>query len=65
MEGKGNDAGKASKIIVALKNGDTSEAGIHGSDAYAIELLKDRKKYIGKEATVRYQGFTKYGKLRF
>ena len=65
LEGKGNDAGKASKIIVKLKNGGTSEAGIRGSDAYAAKLLKDRKKYIGKKATIRYQGYTKYGKLRF
>lgn len=65
LEGKGNDAGKASKVIVKVGKEDTSEAGIRGSDAYAAKLLKDRKKYIGKKATVRYQGWTKYGKLRF
>ena len=31
----------------------------------SIQLLKDKMKYIGKIATVRYQGFTKEGKLRF
>lgn len=65
IEGIGGDAGRASKVLVKLKDGETSEAGIRGTDEYTRQLLKDRKKYIGKKATVRYQGFTKYGKLRF
>jgi DNA ligase-1 len=65
IEGEGNDSGKASKLNVQLKDGKTSECGIRGTDPYTIQLLKDRAKYIGKKATVRYQGFTKEGKLRF
>jgi|APCry1669188910_1035180.scaffolds.fasta_scaffold01536_3 DNA ligase 1 len=65
LEGSGNDAGMASKIVVKLKNGGTSEAGIKGTNEYTVQLLKDKNKYIGKLATVRYQGFTKEGKLRF
>ena len=65
LEGKGSDSGKASKIVVELKNGGTSEAGIRGSDDYARKLFLNKKKYIGKKATCRYQGFTKEGKLRF
>lgn len=65
LEGDGSDAGLASKIVVRLKDGSTSEAGIRGDNEYTTQLLKDRKHYIGKLATVRYQGFTKYGKLRF
>jgi DNA ligase-1 len=65
LEGTGNDAGLASKLVVRLKDGSTSEAGIRGKDNYTSMLLKNKKKYIGKLATVRYQGFTKEGKLRF
>ena len=65
LEGTGSDAGLASKIVVRLKDGSTSEAGIRGDTAYVTQLLKDRKHYIGKKATIRYQNFTKYGKLHF
>jgi ATP-dependent DNA ligase len=66
LEGKGNDAGLASKVVVQLNHiNDTSEAGIRGSDEFSKNLLKNKKQYIGKKVTVRYQGFTKEGKLRF
>ena len=65
LEGKGSDAGRVSKLLVQLANGGTSEAGIRGTNEYTAQLLKDRVQYLGKKATVRYQGFTQEGKLRF
>ncbi len=65
QEGTGNDAGIASRIVVRLKDGTTSEAGIKGTNKFTAKLLIERAKYINKKVTVRYQGFTKEGKLRF
>lgn len=65
LEGKGSDTGKASKVVVRLKDGRTCEAGMTGSDSYTKEVWRDRKKYIGKLATIKYQTITKYGKLQF
>lgn len=65
IEGIGQRSGMAGKIVVTLKSGETCEAGIRGGEAYYKQLLKDRVNLIGKKATVRYQGFTEKGSLRF
>ena len=65
VEGIGSRAGMAGKLVVLLEDGTTCESGIRGNEAYYTTLLKNRKKLIGKKATIRYQGFTEAGKLRF
>lgn len=61
MEGIGNRAGGAGAIL--LSNG--CKAGIRGNAAYFTKLLQERTAVIGKQATVRYQGVTPDGMLRF
>jgi DNA ligase-1 len=65
LEGIGQRSGMAGKIVCELKNKETVEAGIRGGESYYIELLKNKKNYIGKLATIRYQGYTDKGSLRF
>lgn len=65
IEGIGQRAGMAGKIVIELEAGKTCEAGIRGGESYYKELLRDRKSLLGKKATVRYQGLTDKGSLRF
>ena len=65
LEGKGNRANMAGKLNVRLRSGKECECGIKGGETYYKQLWINRKKIIGKKATVRYQGFTDEGKLRF
>jgi len=65
LEGLGNRAGMAGKIVVKLRDGSTCESGLRGNDSLFTKMLTEKKNYIGKKATVRYQGFTPDGKLRF
>lgn len=65
LEGKGNRAGMAGKIVVDLPNGKTCEAGLRGNQTYFTELWENREAYIGKKAQTNYFGYTPEGKLRF
>lgn len=73
VEGEGNRSGMAGNVVVDTKNGTTSEASISGifkndskkNQEYFKELLYNKQKYIGLPANVRFQGYTKSGKLRF
>lgn len=65
-EGTGNWAGCAKKIICKLKkpatNGETTFASnIRGTMAEMRDLLINKKKYIGKFATVEFQEYSEYG----
>jgi ATP-dependent DNA ligase len=63
--GVGKFADRVGKWIVRLEDGTTSEAGPTGTDELNRQLWIDKDKYIGKMATVKFQGYTKDGKLRF
>jgi hypothetical protein len=65
LEGIGNRAGTAGRILCAKKNGVTFEANLRGTFEYMTEVLQNSKKYINGEATVRYYGLTPDGKPRF
>ncbi len=65
LPGTGNWAGFAKVAIVRLKNGKTCEATFSGSREKNAERLRNRRKYIGCMATVRFQNYTPDGKLRF
>ena len=64
-EGKGNWSGCAKMITVKLPNGGVCEATIQGSMDYCQHVLRNAGEYIGKQATVRYFGYTPDGALRF
>jgi ATP-dependent DNA ligase len=64
-EGEAAWAGKAKKVYVKLDNGNVCGCGIRGSFDYCEELFKNKDKYVGKLATVRYFEETKDGMLRF
>lgn len=53
-EGTGKDEGKAI-FVCTIKNGKTFSVRCKGADEVRQEQWKNRKAYIGKELTVRYQ----------
>ena len=66
QEGVGNRAGKAGRVVCQLdKRDETFGAGIKGSHEFAAQLLKDRKKYIGGDVTIRFPQRTPDGIPRF
>lgn len=65
VEGLGNRAGMAGNLVLDLGDGRTFGAGIKGGEDYYIELLKNKKKLIGKLATIRYQELSAEGIPRF
>jgi ATP-dependent DNA ligase len=64
VEGTGNRSGMAGMVIFKTKDGIESGAGIKGTEEFFTELLKNKKKYIGKKATIKYFGWTPDGKAR-
>ena len=65
IEGVGGRSGKFGRAILELPNGKTFESNARGDEQYYIELLKNKKQYIGQLGKVRYQNFTPDGKPRF
>jgi DNA ligase-1 len=64
QEGQGNWAGKAKRVVLQLKNGNTCESGIRGTQTYLAQVLINKDQYIGKPAKTRFQNYTPDGKLR-
>ena len=64
IEGIGNRSGMMGKFILTTGK-EQFEANSLGNYEYYTKLLKDKKKYIGKKATVRYQNLTPRGVPRF
>lgn len=75
LEGEGNRSGMAGKIVYQLddnlphnypdKEDNTFSSGIAGGVAFYTKLLKEKKKYIGGEGTVRHFHYTPKGIPRF
>jgi len=65
IEGKGNRSGMAGNLELKMPNGKTFSAGIRGGENYYKELLKNKNKLIGKNATIRYQNLSEDGIPRF
>jgi len=65
VEGVGSRSGMAGNLLMKMKNGKTFGAGIRGGEEYYKQLLSDRKKLIGKQATIRYQNLSEDGIPRF
>lgn len=64
-EGLGSRSGMAGKLVLKMKSGKTFGAGIRGGEDYYKQLLLDKKKLIGKLATIRYQNLSEDGIPRF
>ena len=63
VSGKGNRDG-CGKLILEVGSG-TCDCSLKGSVDYMKEVLENKNSYIGKLATVKFQGYTKDGSLRF
>ena len=64
-EGKGSWQGMAKSISFVTGYGTPFDAGIKGTQEYCRDLLLNKDKYIGEQATVVYQNLTAYGVPRF
>lgn len=64
-EGVGNRSGMMGYISLVMKNGNTFDANARGNEELYTEILKNKKNYIGKMATIRYQNLTPDGIPRF
>lgn len=65
IEGKGNRSGMAGNIICKLNDNETFDSSVKGDREYCKELLINKKKYIGKMATIQFQNYTPKGIPRF
>lgn len=65
VEGVGNWAGMAKSVEIKLEDGTTQYSGMRGSFEFAKEILENRENLLDTTVTVRYQGRTSDGKLRF
>ena len=65
VEGVGNWAGMAKSVEILLEDGSTQSSGMRGSFDFAKEIIENREKLFDTTVTVRYQGKTSDGKLRF
>jgi DNA ligase-1 len=57
-EGEGGRTSTVGYMILMNDNGETFKSNVKGDRSYLKEILKDRKKYIGKQATVKYFNLT-------
>ena len=64
-EGEGNRAGTAGYFVFNTKDGKPFKSNVKGTWEETAQMLKDRKRLIGKEATVKYFNLTPDGIPRF
>lgn len=65
VEGEGGRVGTIGHFVVDLGSDKTCKSNIKGDFEYLAEVWKDRKKYIGTMATIKYFNRTPDGSLRF
>ena len=65
VEGLGNRANMAGNLDIKLEDGRTCSCGIKGDENFYRELLINKKAYIGKTVTIRYQNLTEKNLPRF
>lgn len=61
IEGEGNRTGMAGKVICRMKDGRTFGANMKGEESQFVEVLQNKQNYIGKIATIYYNGFSGLG----
>jgi DNA ligase-1 len=65
VEGEGGRTGTIGYFVIELEEGKTCKSNVKGDFEYLTQVWKDRKKYIGTDATVKYFNRTPDGSLRF
>ena len=65
VEGEGNRTGTAGYFVFETAEGKPFKSNVKGTWEETAKMLKDRKKLIGKEATVKYFNLTPDGIPRF
>jgi len=65
VEGEGNRTGTAGYMVFETENGDRFKSNVKGTWEETAEMLKNKKKLIGKEATIKYFNRTPAGIPRF
>jgi DNA ligase-1 len=65
VEGEGNRTGTAGYMVFETENGDRFKSNVKGTWEETAEMLKNKKKLIGKEATIKYFALTPAGIPRF
>lgn len=65
LEGEGGRANTVGKVVCLLDDGSTFEAGMAFNFEQVTDMWKNRKKYVGSSASIRYFGYTPDGKPRF
>jgi DNA ligase-1 len=64
-EGEGNRAGTAGYMVFETSDGKPFKSNVKGTWEETAEMLKNKKKLIGKEATIKYFNLTPDGIPRF
>jgi ATP-dependent DNA ligase len=64
-EGEGNRAGTAGYFVFETKDGKPFKSNVKGTWEETAEMLKNKNKLIGKEATIKYFNLTPDGIPRF
>tara|TARA_Y100000296_G_scaffold42899_1_gene49339 strand:+ start:171 stop:1412 length:1242 start_codon:yes stop_codon:yes gene_type:complete len=64
-EGAGNRTGTAKHLVCKNKDGSVFNSNIKGTFEYLEEILKNKKDYIGKLATIKFFQYTPDGVPRF
>jgi hypothetical protein len=64
-EGAGNRTGTAKHLVCKNKDGSVFHSNIKGTFEYLEEILKNKKNYIGKLATIKFFQYTPDGVPRF
>jgi ATP-dependent DNA ligase len=65
VEGEGNRTGTAGYMVFETENGDRFKSNVKGTWEETAEMLKNKKKLIGKQATIKYFNLTPAGIPRF
>ena len=65
VEGEGNRTGTAGYMVFETEDGSKFKSNIKGSWEETAEMLKNKKKLIGKSATIQYFNLTPAGIPRF
>jgi len=65
LEGTGNRAGCANMLVIRLDSGVICKPTMTGTEEFMRKVWRDRQNVIGKEATIKYFGYTEDGSLRF
>ena len=64
-EGSGNRTGTVKHLVCKNKDGKTFNSNVKGNFEYLEEILKNKKDYIGKLATIKFFQYTPDGVPRF